>query len=113
MITLIDRLSQFFDFFLASVLLTIVLVMTNKKWRGIKDFLLIIVGSSISGYLFSNAIKALFPWVYALSEQLWNTFASVGIFLILLIIVEKDYWKIAKEIVEKKIEDKINSAINK
>lgn len=100
----LNRLSQFIDFFLASILLTIIMVITQKQWKWIRDLCLFILGSTISGYLFSTALRAMFPQIYWLSEQLGNSIASVWMFLALVVIVERDYWKIA---VEKVIKDKL------
>ncbi len=102
----LNRLSQFIDFFLASILLTIIMVITQKQWKWIRDLCLFILGSTISGYLFSTALRAMFPQIYGLSEQLGNSMASVGVFLALVVIVERDYWKIA---VEKVLKDKLNN----
>jgi len=48
----------------------------------------------------------MFPQIYWLSEQLGNSMASVGVFLALVVIVERDYWKLA---VEKVLKDKLSN----
>lgn len=89
----LQKLSQILDFFLASILLTVILMMTWNKWRWVKDFSLILLWSTLSGYLFSTAVRNYLPFIYGLSEQFWNTVSSVGVFILLLYIMEKDLWK--------------------
>ncbi len=108
---ILTRLSEFIDFLLASVLLTVLLMLTNKKWRGIKDLLLIIVGASLTGYLCSSALRYMFPEIYGISEQIGNSIASVGMFLLLLTIVEKDYWMMAKEMIQEKLKEKLKDVL--
>ncbi len=108
---ILTRLSEFIDFFLASILLTVLLMLTNKKWRGLKDLVLIVIGSSLTGYLCSSALRYMFPEIYGISEQIGNSIASVGMFLLLLTIVEKDYWMMAKEMIQEKLKEKLKDVL--
>lgn len=90
---LIQKAVDSINYFLAAILLTIVLTVVQKSWAGWVKIALIFLWTMICWYIFSWAIQYFFPYIYGAGKVFGDAFSSIVPFLFLVWAIQHDVYE--------------------